>query len=82
MPQAACDNDGVDDFPSSGSPTFAGAAPSQDFTTLNDGPVNHAPVAASDFYSVDEDYGARHQLARRASRTTPMRTAIRSPLRW
>ena len=48
-------NDGFDDLPSSGNPTFAGAAPVQDFTTLNDGPVNHAPVAVSDSYSVDED---------------------------
>jgi hypothetical protein len=48
-------NDGFDDLPSSGNPTFAGAAPSQDFTTLDDGPINHAPIAVSDSYSIDED---------------------------
>ncbi|HKP22795.1 MAG TPA: Ig-like domain-containing protein, partial [Dongiaceae bacterium] len=48
-------DDAFDDVPTSETIALAGAAPTQDFTTLNDGPVNHAPIAVSDSYSIDED---------------------------
>ena len=65
MPQAACARTRVDDLPSSGSLDVRRRRAPAGFHDLNDGPVNHAPVAADDFYSVDEDNGARHQPARR-----------------
>ena len=60
----------------------ASSAPSQDFTTLNDGPVNHAPIAAERFLQRRRGYGAGHQLCPACSRTMPTRMAIRSPPRW
>ena len=40
----------------SGNPTFAGAAPAQEFSRLpTTPPANYAPVASRDAYSIDED---------------------------